>query len=88
MEQPFRKYKVRGISFDYKNNSYRIAYLLNKGENEIVFTALDMRWDKRLGLFAPEGLPDYGDADAGQRLYGFFSDGDGLINGEDGYYFY
>ncbi len=43
LEQPFRKYKVRGISFDYKNNSYRIAYLLNKGENEIVFLLIDSR---------------------------------------------
>ena len=59
-----------------------------KGKNEIAFTALDMRWDKRIGLFAPAGLPTYGDADAGQKLYGFFSDGDGLINEEDGYYFY
>jgi len=59
-----------------------------KGKNEIAFTVLDMRWDKRLGIFAPEGLPDYGDADESQREYGFFSDADGLINGEDGYYFY
>ena len=43
LEQPFRKYKVRGILFDYKNNSYRIAYLLNKRENEIVFLLIDSR---------------------------------------------
>lgn len=57
-------------------------------KNEFSITALDTRFSARIGVFAPDGLPDYGSADDDDKLYAYFSDDDGLINGEDGYYFY
>ena len=57
-------------------------------KNEFSITALDTRFAQRVGVFAPDGLPDYGAADDDDKLYAYFSDDDGLINGEDGYYFY
>jgi mRNA-degrading endonuclease RelE of RelBE toxin-antitoxin system len=43
LEQPFRKYEVRKKSFDYKGNSYRIAYTVSKEKNEVIFLVIDSR---------------------------------------------
>lgn len=78
-----------GIDGNPETKLWQILKKDPKGKNETAYTALDMRWGgKRIGLFAPEGLPDYGAADESQRIYGFFSDDpSGLIDGEEGYYF-
>jgi len=43
LEHPFRKYKIHCLNFDYKSNSYRIAYFINLKEKEIVFLLIDVR---------------------------------------------
>ena len=41
LDHPFRKYKIRSVSFDYRNNSYRIAYIAKRGE--LIFLLIDSR---------------------------------------------
>ena len=43
LEHPFRKYEIRSGGFDYKGNSYRIAYTMVKEKKEIVFLVIDSR---------------------------------------------
>lgn len=43
LEHPFRKYQIRSVSFDYKGNSYRIAYTFHEEKDELVFLLMDSR---------------------------------------------
>lgn len=43
LEHPFRKYNVRAVKFLYKSHSYRIAYIVNSQQKEIVFLLIDSR---------------------------------------------
>ncbi len=43
LEHPFRKYEIRREEFDYKGNSYRIAYTVSKEKNEVIFLVIDSR---------------------------------------------
>ena len=43
LEHPFRKYQVRSVAFDYKGNSYRIAYTVSEENDELIFLLIDSR---------------------------------------------
>ena len=43
LDHPFRKYKIRVISFNHGKNSYRIAYTSVKQEGELLFLLIDSR---------------------------------------------
>lgn len=43
LEHPFRKYKIRCVSFNFKNNLYRIAYIFNSKLVELAFLVIDSR---------------------------------------------
>jgi len=43
LEHPFRKHHIQSIGFVYDNNSFRIAYTLDKASDKLVFLLIDAR---------------------------------------------
>jgi len=43
LDHPFRKYKIRSYGFTHQSTNYRIAYLFNEKNNELIFLLIDSR---------------------------------------------
>lgn len=55
--------------------------------NRIKYRAMDTNFAKRYAIIGADGLPDYPQASAFQRRYGYIGDNNGMVNGgtEEGY---
>lgn len=54
--------------------------------HKVSVEAIETRMFRRYAFIAPAGLPDYPQATAGQRAYGFAGGEDNTLEGQDGYF--
>lgn len=76
----------RGSQAWVKNRVMLTAVRPDFASGKVSVEAIETKMSRRYAFIGDAGQPDYGEASAFQRAYGFIGDGSNLTGGTDGYY--